>query len=131
MFVMEKSIEDVRQDEKHVPDLLEAIIQRPGLVKEELQSFVVQNGTSWIENRKIQGFNCLDPGSPKLSRRRPIPAFSQVGFKAIQIRINSQNAVRKFVNKSAASAASQDYVKFQAVIKSAASAASRKPKSRE
>ena len=33
-------------------------------------------------------------------------------------------AVREFVNKSAASAASRDYVKFQAVIKSAASAAS-------
>ena len=31
---------------------------------------------------------------------------------------------REFANKSAASAASRDYVKFQAVIKSAASAAS-------
>ena len=34
------------------------------------------------------------------------------------------DAVREFANKSAASAASPDYVKFQAVIKSAASAAS-------
>ena len=34
----------------------------------------------------------------------------------------------KAVNKSAASAASPDYVKFQAVIKSDASAASRKTK---
>ena len=34
------------------------------------------------------------------------------------------------MNKSAASAASPDSVKFQAVIKSAASAASRKPKSK-
>ena len=33
-------------------------------------------------------------------------------------------AVREFANKSAASAASPDYVKFQAVIKSAASTAS-------
>ena len=33
-------------------------------------------------------------------------------------------AVREFANKSAASAASPDYVKFQAVIKAAASAAS-------
>ena len=39
--------------------------------------------------------------------------------------------VRDSVNKPAASAASLDYVKFKAVIKSAASAASRKPKSRE
>ena len=35
-----------------------------------------------------------------------------------------QKEAREFVNKSAASAASPDYVKFQAVIKSAASAAS-------
>ena len=41
------------------------------------------------------------------------------------------NAVREFANKSAASAASLVYVKFQAVIKSAASAASPKAKSRE
>ena len=41
----------------------------------------------------------------------------------------SLNAVRESVNKSAASAASLGYVKFQAMIKSAASAASRKPKS--
>ena len=37
-------------------------------------------------------------------------------------------AVREFVNKSAASAASPDHVKFQAVIKSAASAASLDPR---
>ena len=37
---------------------------------------------------------------------------------------SATNAVREFANKSAASAASLDYVKFQAVIKSAASAAS-------
>ena len=35
-FVIEKYIEDARQGEKHDPDLLEAIIQPPGLVKEEL-----------------------------------------------------------------------------------------------
>ena len=34
---MEKYIEDVRQDEKHVPDLLESIIQPPGRVREELR----------------------------------------------------------------------------------------------
>ena len=38
---------------------------------------------------------------------------------------------KKAVNQSAASAASLDSVKFQAVIKLAACAASRKPKSRE
>ena len=34
-FLIEKYFEDARQDKKHVPDLLEAIIQPPGLVKEE------------------------------------------------------------------------------------------------
>ena len=34
---MEKYIEDVRQDEKHVPDLLEAIIWPTDPVKEELR----------------------------------------------------------------------------------------------
>ena len=38
---------------------------------------------------------------------------------------------KEAVNQSAASAASPDYVKFQAVIRPAASAATRKPKSRE
>ena len=34
-FLIEKYIEDARQDEKHVPDLLESIIQPPDPVKEE------------------------------------------------------------------------------------------------
>ena len=37
IFLIEKCFEDVRQDEKHVPDLLEAKIQPPGPVKEELR----------------------------------------------------------------------------------------------
>ena len=36
-FVIEKYIEDVKQEEKHVPDLLESIMRPPGLVKEELR----------------------------------------------------------------------------------------------
>ena len=36
-FLIEKCFEDLRQDEKHVPDLLEAIIQPPDPVKEELR----------------------------------------------------------------------------------------------
>ena len=37
VFVKEKYIEDVKQDEKHVPDLLEAIMRATCLVKEELR----------------------------------------------------------------------------------------------
>ena len=36
-FVMEKYIEDARQEEKDVPDLLEAIMRPTCLVKEELR----------------------------------------------------------------------------------------------
>ena len=36
-FLWKKYFEDARQDEKHVPDLLEAIIPPPGPVKEELR----------------------------------------------------------------------------------------------
>ena len=35
-FVVEKNIEDARQEEKDVPDLLEAIMRPTCLVKEEL-----------------------------------------------------------------------------------------------
>ena len=35
-FVMEKYVEDVKQEEKHVPDLLESIMRPTCLVKEEL-----------------------------------------------------------------------------------------------
>ena len=35
-FVMEKYIEDAKQDEKHVPDLLESIMRPTDPVKEEL-----------------------------------------------------------------------------------------------
>ena len=36
-LLMEKCFEDVRQDEKHVPDLLEAIMRPPDPVKDELR----------------------------------------------------------------------------------------------
>ena len=42
---------------------------------------VVQNGSNFIENQENEGFKILDPGNPKFSRRRPMPAFSLVGFR--------------------------------------------------
>ena len=78
--VIENYIEDAKQDEKHVPDLLESIIQVPGLVKEELRHFF-RNDTNYVESYKHEGFNFLDSANPKFSRRRPLPAFLPVGFK--------------------------------------------------
>ena len=53
VFVKEKYVEDARQDEKHVLDLLEAIIQPPGLVKEELRRILFKIGQIML---KIQEF---------------------------------------------------------------------------
>ena len=51
---MEKYFEDARQDEKHVPDLLEPIIQSPDPVKDELRqklSKIDQFGSKILEIR--------------------------------------------------------------------------------
>ena len=43
-FIMEKYIEDARQEEKNLPDLLEAIMRPTCLVKEELQQNLFKMG---------------------------------------------------------------------------------------
>ena len=50
---MEGYTQDVKQYEKHVPDLLEPIMRPPGLVKEELRLifFKIGHFRSNIENR--------------------------------------------------------------------------------
>ena len=80
-FLIEKYIEDARQDEKHVPDLLEAIIQPPGPVKEELRQKLskMKQIMSKIKKIRVSTFEILE--NPKFSRRRPMPAFSPVSFK--------------------------------------------------
>ena len=40
LFVMEKYVEDVKEDEKHVLDLLEAIMRPTCFVKDELRQIV-------------------------------------------------------------------------------------------
>ena len=71
--------------------------------------------TSGWETQRERG-SCVRPELPETSLAR---AYSQTeGFQ------HTQNGVQESVNKSAASAASPDYANFQAVIKSAASAAS-------
>ena len=55
---MEKCFEDARQDEKHVPDLLEAIIQPTGPVKEELRQklFKIIQFESKIKKMRVSKF---------------------------------------------------------------------------
>ena len=57
-FLTEKYIEDARQDEKHVPDLLEAIIQPPDLVKDALRQklFKITQFESKIKKMRVSTF---------------------------------------------------------------------------
>ena len=53
-FVIEKYIEDVKQDEKHVPDLLESIMRPTCLVKEELRPNLCKMGQFGWQITKIR-----------------------------------------------------------------------------
>ena len=55
---MEKYIEDARQDEKHVPDLLEAIMRPTDPVKEELRQklFKIDQFGSKIPKMRVSKF---------------------------------------------------------------------------
>ena len=54
LFVMEKYSEDVRQQEKDVPDLLEAIMRPTCLVKEELRQILFKLSQFRPEITKIR-----------------------------------------------------------------------------
>ena len=67
-FVMEKYIEDVRQEEKHVPDLLEAIMRPTDPVKEELTA-----RTPVCKNKKHFPSFFAGPGPGPVPWPRPGP----------------------------------------------------------
>ena len=58
VFLIEKCFEDVRQDEKHVPDLLESIIQPPDPVKDELRQklFKIDPNSTKIKKMRVSKF---------------------------------------------------------------------------
>ena len=74
VFGIDKYFEDVRQDEKHVPDLLEAIIQPTDPVKDELRQKLFKIDQFGSKIAKIR-----DPKIPKLhfSDVRKNPGFDQ------------------------------------------------------
>ena len=53
-FLIGKYIEDAKQDEKHVPDLLESIMRPKLLVKEELRPILFKRTQSDSKNKKIR-----------------------------------------------------------------------------
>ena len=58
VFLIEKYIEDARQDEKHVPDLLESIKRPTDPVKEELRQklFKIDQFDSKIKTMRVSTF---------------------------------------------------------------------------
>ena len=72
---MEKCFEDVRQDEKHVPDLLEAIMRPTDPVKEELRQKLSKIDQFGSKIKKIRV--CTFQMSGK------IPDSANVAFEAV------------------------------------------------
>ena len=81
VFVIEKHIEDVKQDEKHVPDLLEPIMRLTLFVKEELWLILFKLSQFGSNISKLEVSTFWMCGKSTNSRRRPMPAFSLVSFK--------------------------------------------------
>ena len=78
-FLIEKYIEDARQDEKHVPDLLESIMRPTDPVKEELRQKLFKMTQFDPKIKKIRVSDVRkNPGFDQRSLRGPIlTPFSQ------------------------------------------------------
>ena len=80
LLIMEKYIEDARQDEKHVPDLLEAIMRPPGPVKDELRQklFKIDQFGSKIKKIRVCTFQMSGkiPDSTNVAFEAPLFAIS-------------------------------------------------------
>ena len=72
-FVTGKSVEDVTQEEKDVPDLLESIMRPTDPVKEELRRILFKMGQFRIKITKIRVCTFWMSGKIPDSRRR-LPA---------------------------------------------------------
>ena len=88
---MEKCFEDARQDEKHVPDLLEPIIQPPDPVKEELRQklFKINKFGSKISKIRVCTFQMSGkiPDSTNVAFEEPLFAiFGPSGAKYMEKR---------------------------------------------
>ena len=75
-FVIEKYVEDVKQEEKDVPDLLEPIMRPTCLVKEELRQILdkMTQFRSKITKIRVCTFQMSGkiPDSPRTSPRAPL-----------------------------------------------------------
>ena len=63
---MEKYFEDLRQDEKHVPDLLESIMRPTDPVKEKLRQKLIKIDQFEFKIKKMKVSIFWIPGIPKI-----------------------------------------------------------------
>ena len=82
-FVIEKYIEDVKQEEKGVPDLVESIMRPTDPAKEELRRILSKISQYRPKIIKIRVSTFWMSGKSTDSRRRPTQPPRQVGFKPI------------------------------------------------
>ena len=82
-FCYRKHIEDVNQDQKTAPDLLESMIRFTRLAKEELQRILMKMNQfrSKIQDSRVCSFQMS--GKSTDSRRRPTQPSRLVSFKPI------------------------------------------------
>ena len=78
---MEKYIEDARQEEKDVPDLLEAIMRPTCLVKEELRQNLMKLSQFGSEILKIRVSNFWIPEIRSFPAGGQCQASRPLGFK--------------------------------------------------
>ena len=95
VFVVEKTCWGHRTEWKRRPGSAGSDNEAHWSCKRWVTAKVVQNWQLWIQNQENEGFNFLDSGNPKFSRRRPTQPSRLVGFKqetTPQTGINPKNA---------------------------------------
>ena len=83
VFVIEKHIEDVKQDQKNVPDLVESIMRPSDPVKEELRRILFETSQYRTDSIKIRVSTFWMSGKSTDSHRRPTQPPRPVSFKPI------------------------------------------------
>ena len=80
-FVIEEYVEDVKQEEKDVPDLVESIMKPTDPVKEELRRILMKMSQYRPEIIKTRASTFWMSGKSTDSRRRPTQPSRLVSFK--------------------------------------------------
>ena len=83
VFLMEKYVEDLRQDEKYVPDLLESIIQRKLIVKDELRQKLFKMTQVGSKIKKIRVCN-FQGAFEAVILAHPQPLFAMFGREYVE-----------------------------------------------